>query len=126
MFKWALGTVDAIHSLHHFTPSIMHRDLKSLNVLITADDTAKVNFIFIFIIIINSYYHYFCHYSLFICGRCVILDSLDSTHQATWVPCRNYVELITMLHLVIIYVFINNFQYNLNFMYLRFIQSCIL
>jgi serine/threonine protein kinase len=55
IFNWAIGIVSAIHSLHNCKPSIMHRDLKSLNVLVTADGTAKVIFYFyIFLYVIQT------------------------------------------------------------------------
>jgi serine/threonine protein kinase len=40
----AVGTARALAYLHTFDPPAVHRDIKSPNILITADYQAKVNF----------------------------------------------------------------------------------
>lgn len=42
VFAFAVGAVRGINSLHNWSPPILHRDLKSLNLLITDNYGIKV------------------------------------------------------------------------------------
>lgn len=42
LFKWYKETVDGIKYLHEFTPQIVHRDIKTLNLLVTENYSIKV------------------------------------------------------------------------------------
>lgn len=42
LFKWYKETVEGIGYLHHFTPQIVHRDIKTLNLLVTETNAIKV------------------------------------------------------------------------------------
>jgi serine/threonine protein kinase len=41
-FKWLTEMTQGLHLLHQWNPPIYHRDIKSLNILVTANWTAKL------------------------------------------------------------------------------------